>query len=99
MNSDHSSNPQLAFATYTEEQFEKLQQLADDTEVLHDSHQEWVEPHIKTMQRFRAMGMDPKPIQIDVEELAQWCKQEDRPLDGQARSTYASMMAQQSSQN
>ena len=99
MNSDGSSNVRLAVATYTEEQFEKLQQLADDPHVLHDSYEEWVAAHIENMQRFRANGMNPEPIQIDVEELAEWCEQEDRPLDGSARSSYASMMAKQKSQD
>ena len=38
----------------------------------------------------RRAGVNPKRVDVDIEELAKWCAAQNRPLDGSARATYVS---------
>ncbi|MDZ7291407.1 MAG: hypothetical protein ONB44_09345 [candidate division KSB1 bacterium] len=43
----------------------------------------------KALQQFGATGMQVEPVEVDVDELVAWCKEQGIPMDSAARSRYA----------
>jgi hypothetical protein len=51
--------------------------------------EEWLSGVSKTMNELRQSGVTARRVDVDVKELADWCRERGRPLDGEARSMYA----------
>ncbi len=78
----------LGFAWYRPEQWSLLRELAADPQTLEPTHTEWVAEALKSMADLRATGADVRRIDVDVRELASWCRDRGRPLDGSARAAF-----------
>jgi hypothetical protein len=68
----------------------RLLELAVDREELEETHEEGHHLAEKTMVDLTRIGFHPRRVNVNVEELARWCATKNRPLDGSARSEYAS---------
>lgn len=79
----------VVVAWYRPEQWDRLREVAADPDKLLDSYEEWLSIAEKTMRDMRAVGIEPYTIDVDVEELLLWCKEQDIALDQAARSRYA----------
>lgn len=75
---------------WTPEQWEKAKQISADSHVFDDSYQEWKEGAEKALKNFRDLGLTVYQIDIDLDELIDWCKKKNRLLDGNARSEFVS---------
>ncbi|PKN30453.1 MAG: hypothetical protein CVU64_03240 [Deltaproteobacteria bacterium HGW-Deltaproteobacteria-21] len=78
-------------AWYYREQWDRLLSVAADRADLEDTYDDWVRMAEKGISKIRQTGLNPMKIPIDVEELINWCREEDRPLDGQARADFANV--------
>ena len=79
----------VVVAWYRPEQWDRLRAVAADPEKLLDTFAEWLNVAESTLQNLRAAGIQPYSVDVDVEELLLWCKQQGVPLDQAARSRYA----------
>ena len=78
----------LGIAWYRPEQYGLLRALAADADSMACTYEEWLAGATKMMSDLRARGIVARRVDVEVRELAPWCEQRGRPLDGAARSTY-----------
>jgi len=79
----------VGVAWYRPEQWQRLCEISIDKEVLEATHAEWVQNAERAVQELRRQGMEPVKVEVDVEELLQWCERQHIPVSGEARSRYA----------
>jgi hypothetical protein len=85
----------VGVAWYRADQWQRLRSLAADAHVLHDTYTEWEASALERLADFHAGGVPIQPVLIDIDELAQWCREHNRPLDTQARSAFAAEKVQE----
>ena len=79
----------LGIAWYSREQWEKLKEVASDPEKLDDTYEEWKVNAERAIREYSEPDTITRKVHIDVDELMEWCKTLDLPIDGAARSAFA----------
>ena len=79
----------VGVAWYRPEQYALLRALAADADSMANTYEEWLAGVTRTMDDLRQRGIAAQRVDVDVKELADWCQQRGKLLDGAARSTYA----------
>jgi len=87
----------LGIAWYRAEQWQRFRSLATDTDALHDTYAEWEAAATEKLGELRALGIDAQPVLIDIDELARWCRERDRAIDGAARAQFVAEKVQEAS--
>jgi hypothetical protein len=72
-------------------QWERAKRISTDSHVFDDSYEEWKEAAEQTFKNLRDLRLEIHKLEIDLDELVKWCKDQDIPLNGKARSQFASM--------
>jgi len=85
----NESNLIVGIAWYRPEQYGLLRALSADADSMANTYEEWLAGVTRTMDDLRQRGMVARRVDVEVRDLAAWCQQRGRPLDGEARSTYA----------
>ncbi|MCD4706427.1 MAG: hypothetical protein K8S62_01665 [Candidatus Sabulitectum sp.] len=75
-------------AWYRREQWALLKSVAKDAGELENSYDEWLEFAEPAFEAIRNTGTHLMKVDVDIEELIQWCKHEGRPVDGPARADF-----------
>ena len=78
----------VGVAWYRADQWQRFRSLAADTHLLHDTYAEWEASALERLADFRACGMLVRPVPVDIDELAQWCRERHQAMDGKARSEF-----------
>lgn len=76
-------------------QWDEAKQISSDSYVFDGTYQEWKESAEKMLKNFEDLGIKVYKVEIDLDELVTWCKDEKMPLDSKARSRYASIKAKE----
>lgn len=84
-------NMKYAYAWYKPEQWQLLRAVSTDKDRLEATHAEWESQARESFLQYRRDGMDITKVVVDVTELIDWCKKQDKPVDGAARSTFAAL--------
>ena len=79
----------MGVAWYRREQWPLLVKVSVDKDNLEDTYDEWVQNAENGVEQIRQAGHHPHKIEVDVEELVEWAKDQKRPIDGRARSAYS----------
>ena len=66
---------------------------AADREKLDDTYGEWLEGVTQRCEELQAEGYDIRRVNVDMSELAQWCRSRGVPLDGKSRAEFAAYKA------
>src|SRR2546421_6551899 len=85
--------PMLAVASYTPDQWSILKDTAADREKLNDTYEEWLEGVTQRCEELQAGGCEIRRVDVDMSELAQWCRSRGVPLDGKSRAEFAAYKA------
>jgi hypothetical protein len=80
----------IGIAWFRPEQWQRLLAAAADASELETTYEEWERHATKTLKRLRRGGVDVRKVDVNVEELIAWCKEQMCKLDGNARAEYAS---------
>lgn len=75
-------------------QWEKAKKISSDSHVFDDTYQDWKEGAKKALKDFHDLGIKVYKIEIDLDELVKWCKNQKIPFDSKARSKFVSMKVQ-----
>ena len=75
-------------------QWEKAKQISSDGHVFDDTYQDWQEGAEKALKNFHDLGIKVYKIEIELDELVKWCKDQKMPFDLKARSKFVSMKVQ-----
>lgn len=75
-------------------QWEKAKKLSSDSHLFDDNYQEWKKGAETTLINFRVHGRKVYKVEIDLDELIRWCKDQKIPFDRNARSKFVSIKVQ-----
>ena len=96
--SGQASNPSdmtIGVAWYSREEWGRLLEVSVDRERLEETHGEWLRSARRTLLEMKGQGVRVKKVDVGVDELVQWCRDRNVPVDGEARAKYASVKLQQ----
>ncbi len=85
----------IGLAWYRPGQWQRLRQGSADVEVLEESYDEWLEVASARFREAQELGLDIRKVDVDVEDVVEWCKQRGRPVDGDARAGYVAEKIEQ----
>jgi hypothetical protein len=68
----------------------RLLMVTSERPARHDTHTEWLASAMEALDRFKALGMLVVKVQVDVNELADWCCKHGYAVDGKACSQFVS---------
>ena len=84
----NDSNVLTGIAWYRRDQWTQLRELASDVEKLEESYEDWLAGAQKTLVQLTLAGVRAQRVDVDLAELARWCRGEGRPLDSAARAAF-----------
>ena len=87
----------IGVAWYRREEWELLRAMAADADSLEKTYEEWLAVAEKTLRKLRQQGLELHKVDVDVTELAAWCRAQGRPLDGGARAEFARSRGEEAS--
>lgn len=61
-------------AWYRRDQWTRLRELASDADKLEESYEDWLAGAQKTLVHMRVAGVRAQRVNIDLDELACWCR-------------------------
>ena len=73
---------------YRREQWPLLLDAADDSHILEKTYDEWLDVVDTSIDAIKAHGVEPKLVDVDVEELISFCRKEGIRNDAEARAQY-----------
>src|SRR5437867_4031847 len=82
-------NVRVGLGWYRPEQWTRLLEVSVDRDALEDTHAEWAKGAAEAMRELRARGVTVEKIDVEVEELVQWCLDRGLMVDSRARSNFA----------
>jgi hypothetical protein len=72
-------------------QWEIAKQISDDSSIFDDTYEEWKEAAEKAVSKYKAEGLIIYKVEVDLDDMAAWCREQNRPLDATARTHYVSI--------
>jgi len=85
----------IGMAWYRPEQWHRLRQGSADVEDLEEFYYEWLSIASARFQELRQLGLDIRKVDVDVEDLLEWCKGQGRRVDSEARALYVAEKIEQ----
>jgi hypothetical protein len=82
----------LGLAWYRENQWELLKKVSVDSAHLESTYREWEEYAIKLELDLLISGNAHERVDIDVNKLVEWCKSNNKPINGESRSEYVAVL-------
>lgn len=73
-------------AWYRREQWARLREVAADADVLEKTYEEWQTLAERLISDFAKQGVSAGAVDTDVEELVDWCRAQDHPINQSARA-------------
>ena len=81
-------NPTLGIAWYAPEQWPRLLEVSIDAHHLEKTHGEWLAFAEKQFAELTQKGVPVRKIPVDVVDMAAWCREMGREVDGPGRAAY-----------
>lgn len=81
----------MGLGWYKKEQWSLLRENSEDVDDLENTYYEWVANANEAINNFSSLGYRVEKIEIDVNELIEWCSSEKRPINGESRSNFISL--------
>ena len=81
-------NEKTGVAWFRVEQWERLRDISADKDNLEETYEEWVVSAEKALVNLRAQGINARKVDVDVEELFQWCQTKRIPVNSESRSRF-----------
>ena len=78
----------VKLAYYRKKDWEKFIRMIDDRQSMHDNWNDWHKAFIKTKSDLISQGFEVTDIEIDLNELTDYCKLRGIKNDGKARSQF-----------
>jgi hypothetical protein len=79
----------VGLARYRKDQWQRWLDVVDDRQVWEESYERWHGQAEVMAERLRRAGLEIVWVDLDVDELAAWCKSRGYCNDSEARSRYA----------
>ena len=70
------------------EQWQRLLEVAEDSDRLEASWQEWEQKSLEMIDVFATRGIQIQKVEVDVEALVDWCKSKGKGVNASTRAEY-----------
>ncbi len=90
MKSKSIQKPVVGVGWYKEDQWDLLRENSEDRDELEDTYSEWVAHASDSVKQISKFGYVVEKIDIDVNELIEWCNKEKCVMNGESRSLFIS---------
>lgn len=87
----------ICFAWYDEAQWELLCAMVPDRAELDDTYAEWKKSACRAIRMVESNGYKVRRVSVNVSALAEWCREQHRPVNSEARAEYVAQLARTSS--
>ena len=87
----------VGVAWYRSDQWDRLKEVSEDRADLEETWEEWIRMAEKSLRDFRARGIQLGKVEVDVEELIQWCQSKQQPIHAASRAAFAAKKLQSES--
>jgi len=81
--------PVVAIVWYRPEQWQRVRDIADDSDEFEDSYVEWLQIAEEKAKELKGRGLRVEKVDVDSEKLILWCNERGLENNGEARSRYA----------
>ena len=78
----------IKLAYYRKKDWKRFIDSIDDKESMHNTWEEWHQSYLKTKNDLIKEGFAVQDIEVDIEELTEYCKLRRIKNDGKARSQF-----------
>jgi hypothetical protein len=78
----------VGIAWYRRDQWTRLREIASDADKLDELYEDWLAGAQKILVRMEVAGVRAQRVDVDLDELARWCRAEGRALDSAARAAF-----------
>lgn len=78
----------LGLAWYRPEQWDRLLAVSEDRADLERTHKEWLIGILDLCRQLEQEGVAFERVDVEVEELAAWCRARKAPINSDSRSEY-----------
>ncbi|MEO9003526.1 MAG: hypothetical protein ABI288_02265 [Ginsengibacter sp.] len=85
----------VAACFYSPDVYEKLLKISDDRAKMCDSYEDWLVQFMKMKNGLEEQNLSLHPVPVHLEKLVEFCKKNKLLNTGEARSKYASQLAEQ----
>jgi len=82
-------------AWYRAEQWSRLLAVSVDRSTLEPTHDEWQAVATRTLAELARAGVSPRKVDVDVDELSEWCRASVRPVDAASRADFVAFKLRQ----
>ena len=83
------NQPVVAIVWYRPEQWQRVRDIAADSDEFEDSYVEWLELAEEKAKELKGRGLRVEKVDLDSEKLILWCNERGLENDAKARSRYA----------
>jgi hypothetical protein len=78
----------IKLAYYRKKDWKRFVEIIDDRESMHDTWRDWHEDYKKTKRELINLGFGVFDVEVDLDELTEYCKLRGIKNDGKARSQF-----------
>jgi hypothetical protein len=78
----------IKLAYYRKKDWKRFIKIIDDRESMHDTWRDWHEDYKKTKRELINLGFGVFDVEVDLDELTEYCKLRGIKNDGKARSQF-----------
>ena len=75
-------------AWYKRDQWDQLLSVSTDRDTLEKTYDEWITGAQASYKQIEQMGLELQKIEVDINELIQWCQQNCLNIDSSARTSF-----------
>ena len=83
------AKPVVAIVWYRPEQWQRVRDIAADSDEFEDSYLEWLQLAEEKAKELKGRGLRVEKVDLDSEKLILWCNERGLENDAKARSRYA----------
>lgn len=85
--------PQIAGLCWIQEaDWDRLKEVAEDRERLEATWQEWEAKSLEMIEVFATRNIHIQKIDVNIEELINWCASQDKPINASTRAEYVTQV-------
>lgn len=78
----------IKLAYYKKQDWKRFTEIIDDRQSMHDTWKEWHKAFLKLKNNFISQGFEVVEIEVDLDELIQYCQLNGIKNDGSARAKF-----------
>jgi hypothetical protein len=84
----------VGFAWYRREEWQRLREMSSDRERLEEDFEEWLRCASRAFEDAKRAGISVMKVDVNVEELLNWCRQSKLAIDASARAGFVAQKVQ-----